>query len=202
MNAIVKADSRVAINIGKKIKKALTKDLIAQQLLKLIESSHVRGERTLALIQQGYYWPQIGDNVQEYVKTCLICQQNKVERRMKAWLLQPLLVPMRLWESVSIDFITGLLKVKDLGTILVVVDRFSKYASFIAALKYCSAEETTQFFFKYLVKYWDTADPSKGEIKRPGLKPKEAGKRVAESILNDRVITASGKHHQEYLVKW
>ncbi|KAK2998242.1 hypothetical protein RJ639_023921 [Escallonia herrerae] len=36
MNAIVRANNRVAINIGKKIRKALTKDPIAQQLLKLV----------------------------------------------------------------------------------------------------------------------------------------------------------------------
>ncbi|KAK3010615.1 hypothetical protein RJ639_010791 [Escallonia herrerae] len=196
MNAIVRADSRVAINIGKKIKKALTRDPVAQQLLKLIESGktrqfwqedgllmtkgrrvyvprvddlrrtlireyhdtlwagHAGGERTLALLQQGYYWPQMGDEVQEYVKTCLTCQQDKVERKKKAGLLQPLPVPKRPWESVSLDFITGLPKVEDLGTILVVVDRFSKYASFIATPKYCSAEDTAQLFFKYVVKYW------------------------------------------------
>ncbi|KAK2991863.1 hypothetical protein RJ640_013038 [Escallonia rubra] len=50
--------------------------------------------------------------------------------------------------------------------------------------------------------YEDTADPSRGQIKRPGLKPKAAGKLVVEAILNDRVITASRKRHQEYLVKW
>ncbi|KAK3036750.1 hypothetical protein RJ639_029715 [Escallonia herrerae] len=50
--------------------------------------------------------------------------------------------------------------------------------------------------------YEDTADPSRGQIKRQGLKSKAAGKRVAEAILNDRVITASRKRHQEYLVKW
>ncbi|KAK3019066.1 hypothetical protein RJ639_004353 [Escallonia herrerae] len=50
--------------------------------------------------------------------------------------------------------------------------------------------------------YEDTADPSRGQIKRQGLKPKTAGKRVAEAILNDRVIIASRKLHQEYLVKW
>ncbi|KAK3040841.1 hypothetical protein RJ639_029185 [Escallonia herrerae] len=113
-------------------------------------AGHAGGEKTLALVQQGYYWPQKGDDVQEYVKTCLTCQQDKVERRKKAWLLQPLPVPMRLWESVLLDFITGLPKVEELGTILVVVDRFSKYASFIAALKYCSAEEKAQLFFKYV----------------------------------------------------
>ncbi|KAK3007845.1 hypothetical protein RJ639_014347 [Escallonia herrerae] len=50
--------------------------------------------------------------------------------------------------------------------------------------------------------YEDTADPSRGQIRRQGLKPKAAGKRVAEAILNDRVISASRKRHQEYLVKW
>ncbi|KAK3018196.1 hypothetical protein RJ639_002889 [Escallonia herrerae] len=50
--------------------------------------------------------------------------------------------------------------------------------------------------------YEDTSDPSRGQIRRQGLKPKAAGKRVAEAILNDRVITASRKCHQEYLVKW
>ncbi|KAK3028528.1 hypothetical protein RJ639_038596 [Escallonia herrerae] len=50
--------------------------------------------------------------------------------------------------------------------------------------------------------YEDIADPSRGQIKRQGLKPKAAGKGVAEAILNDRVIIASRKRHQEYLVKW
>ncbi|KAK3015417.1 hypothetical protein RJ639_007489 [Escallonia herrerae] len=50
--------------------------------------------------------------------------------------------------------------------------------------------------------YEDTTDPSRGQIKRQGLKPKAAGKQVAETILNDRVIIASRKRHQEYLVKW
>ncbi|KAK3023715.1 hypothetical protein RJ639_042725 [Escallonia herrerae] len=39
--------------------------------------------------------------------------------------------------------------------------------------------------------YEDTAEPSRGQIRRSGLKPKAAGKRVTESTLNDRVITAS-----------
>ncbi|KAK3029414.1 hypothetical protein RJ639_039758 [Escallonia herrerae] len=80
--------------------------------------------------------------------------QDKVECKKKVGVLQPLPVPKRPWESVSLDFITGLPKVEDLGTILVVVDQFSKYANFIATPKYCSAEDTAQLFFKYVVKYW------------------------------------------------
>ncbi|RVW64771.1 Transposon Tf2-8 polyprotein [Vitis vinifera] len=35
-----------------------------------------------------------------------------------------------------------------------VVDRFSKYATFIAAPTDCTAEETTRLFLKHVVKYW------------------------------------------------
>lgn len=112
------------------------------------------GGLSLIRVQQGDYWPQMRDDVKEYVKTCLTCQQDKVERKKQAGLLEPLPVPKKPWESVSLDFITGLPKVGDLGTILVVIDRFSKYATFLASPKYVSAEETALLFFKHVVKYW------------------------------------------------
>ena len=57
-------------------------------------------------------------------------------------------------QSVSMDYITGLPKVGDLGSIIVVVDRFSKYATFIAAPKHVTAETTAHLFFAHIVKYW------------------------------------------------
>ena len=117
-------------------------------------AGHQGWQRTLALLKRGYYWPQMTDDAQEYVKTCLICQQDKVERSKPAGLLEPLPVPTRPWESISMDFITNLPLTTDCGSILVIVDRFSKYATFIAAPKYCSAEITASLFFKYVVKYW------------------------------------------------
>ncbi|KAL0400176.1 UNVERIFIED_CONTAM: Transposon Ty3-G Gag-Pol polyprotein [Sesamum radiatum] len=52
------------------------------------------------------------------------------------------------------DYISGLPKVGDLGSIIVVVDRLSKYATFIAATKHVTAEGTAHLFFKHIVKYW------------------------------------------------
>ncbi|KAJ7958669.1 Retrotransposon protein, putative, Ty3-gypsy subclass [Quillaja saponaria] len=117
-------------------------------------AGHPGWQRTYALLKQGYYWPQMREDAVNYSKTCLICQQDKVERKKIAGLLEPLPVPTRPWESLSLDFITSLSRVGDLSTLLVVVDRFSKYATFIPAPKYCSAEDTAQLFFKYVVKYW------------------------------------------------
>lgn len=58
----------------------------------------------------------------QYTKMCLVCQQDKVEKAKVAGLLEPLPVPTRPWESVSIDFITHLPKVGDYETILVIID--------------------------------------------------------------------------------
>ncbi|GMQ12089.1 hypothetical protein CsSME_00054546 [Camellia sinensis var. sinensis] len=117
-------------------------------------AGHPGQRRTRALLESSYYWPQMRDAVEQYVKTCLVCQQDKVENQSPAGLLEPLPIPSRPWESISMDFIVALPKSEGCKTILVVVDRFSKYATFIAAPNECSAEETAKLFFKHVVKYW------------------------------------------------
>ncbi|KAL0336262.1 UNVERIFIED_CONTAM: Transposon Tf2-11 polyprotein [Sesamum radiatum] len=131
----------------------LRKSLIAE-CHDTLWAGHPGEERTYALVQRAYYWPQMRDDVETYVRTCLICQQDKADHQKKAGLLQPLPIPKRPWESVSMDYISRLPKVGDLGTIIVMVDRLSKYATFIAAPKHVTAEGTTHLFFKHVVKYW------------------------------------------------
>ncbi|RVW61382.1 Transposon Ty3-I Gag-Pol polyprotein [Vitis vinifera] len=89
-----------------------------------------------------------------YVRTCLVCQQDKVEQRQPKDLLEPLPIAERPWDSVTMDFIIGLPKLEDNDSIIVVMDKFSKYATFIAAPTDCTAEETTRLFLKHVVKYW------------------------------------------------
>ncbi|XP_052481267.1 uncharacterized protein LOC128035524 [Gossypium raimondii] len=52
------------------------------------------------------------------------------------------------------DFIIGLPKSDGFASILVVVDRFLKYATFIPATKECPAGEAALLVFKHVVKYW------------------------------------------------
>ncbi|RVW96014.1 RNA-directed DNA polymerase-like [Vitis vinifera] len=92
--------------------------------------------------------------VEAYVRTYLVCQQDKVEQQQPRGLLEPLPIAERPWDSVTMDFIIGLPKSEDNGSIIVVVDRFSKYATFIAASTDCTAEETSRLFLKHVVKYW------------------------------------------------
>ena len=52
------------------------------------------------------------------------------------------------------DFIIGLPKSENNDFIIVVVDRFSKYVTFIATPIACTAEKTTRLFLKHVTKYW------------------------------------------------
>ncbi|KAA0033187.1 ty3-gypsy retrotransposon protein [Cucumis melo var. makuwa] len=55
-----------------------------------------------------YWWRNMKREVADFVSRCLVCQQVKAPRQKPASLLQPLSVPGWKWESVSMDFITGL----------------------------------------------------------------------------------------------
>ncbi|KAI5343301.1 hypothetical protein L3X38_011177 [Prunus dulcis] len=81
-------------------------------------------------------------------------QQDKTLQKQQGGLLEPLPVPTRPWESLSMDFIVSLPKSKGSGLILVVVDRFTKYATFIPAPVDCNTEEAARLFLKHVVKYW------------------------------------------------
>ena len=81
-----------------------------------------------------------------------MCQQDKVEQQKPAGLLEPLPVAERPWESVSMDFIVALPKSEGFGSVMVVVDRFTKYATFIPTSADCKVDEVARLFFKNVVK--------------------------------------------------
>ena len=93
-------------------------------------------------------------DIELYVKTCLVCQQDKGLTQKEAGLLQPLPIPKSPWVSISMDFITGLPKVKGMGSVFVVVDRFSKNVVFMAAPSTCTAEVAADLFYKNVEKYF------------------------------------------------
>jgi len=94
-------------------------------------AGHLGTYKTIGRVRANFYWPKMDENITEYVRSCEVCQNNKVIRHKKYGLLEPLEVPMRPWTAMSMDFIVVLPKSNGYTKIWVIVDRFSKMAHFI-----------------------------------------------------------------------
>ena len=71
-------------------------------------------------------------DVHDYVTHCQKCQVNKAKSLKAGGLLQPLEIPNGKWESISMDFIDGLLPTsRGHDAIWVVVDQLTKMCRFV-----------------------------------------------------------------------
>lgn len=84
--------------------------------------------------------------MENHIRNCPVCQVTKSEHVHIPGLLNPLKVPDMAWTHISMDFVEGLPKSKGKDVILVVVDRLTKYAHFIALSHPYTVEEVVQVF--------------------------------------------------------
>jgi hypothetical protein len=114
------------------------------------EHSGVHG--TYMRLKRQFFWKGQKQDVDSFVKQCQVCQQAKHELTHPAGLLQPLPIPKGAWQDITMDFIEGHPKSEGYDTILVVVDRFSKYAHFLPLHHPFTAAVVAQVVFDNVVK--------------------------------------------------
>lgn len=116
---------------------------------------HSGANATYQRIKIVFYWPKPVWCVKELVRNYEIFQQNKDESVAYPDLLQPLPIPSWAWEHVAMDFISGLPKSQGKDSILVVIDRYSKYAHFSTLTHPYTTRQNAQMFLNNVSKLHD-----------------------------------------------
>lgn len=129
---------------------------LRQQILEWLRASaqggHLGIQVTYHRIKALFWGKKLIYDVMDFVKCCDTCARCKYEAISSPGLLQPLPIPSRIWESITMDFIERLLRSHGKDTIWVLIDRLSKYAHFIPLTHPYSASSLAQIFMDYIYK--------------------------------------------------
>jgi hypothetical protein len=126
------------------------------KLISALHASAIGGhsgiQATYQRVKKLFHWKGLKQDVETFVKQCGICQQAKHTNTVPAGLLQPLPTPVGAWQDIAMDFIEGLPKSEGFSVILVVVDRFTKFAHFIPIKHPYTAQSVAKAVFEQVVR--------------------------------------------------
>ena len=98
------------------------------------------------LVIRNYWWPGVMKDVRKYMDGYDICQRMKNRTKAPAGKLMANEVPEKVWTHLMVDFIMKLPLVAGKDAILVVCNRLSKMAHFVATIEETTAEGLTRLF--------------------------------------------------------
>lgn len=114
---------------------------------------HSGGLATYHWLKSLFFWPGLKGQVISHVQQCDVSKRAKHENSPYAGLLEPLQIPQGAWSHISMDFIEGLPKSNGKDSILVVIDRFTKYGHFLALSHPFTASTVAQLFLDHIFKH-------------------------------------------------
>lgn len=125
-------------------------------LISTIHSSKALGHPgrngTYQSVAREYFWPNMSNQIRQYVRNCSVCGRSKPWRDGLQGFLRPLPLPERIWKEISIDFITDLPESDHCTNLMVVTDRLSKDVVLVG-LPNISTETVAYAFINHVVGY-------------------------------------------------
>ena len=143
----------LSINNRTYVSKKIRNDLIREYHDESTQE-HQGINKTWEKIARKYYFSRMRIRIFKYIDKCLECNQNKKSRKRKQDLLQSLDISAISWDTISLNFIVKLLFVTDViyetayDSILVIVDKLTKYVVMIS----CNEAMNSIIFSKILIK--------------------------------------------------
>jgi hypothetical protein len=111
-------------------------------------AGHFGVEKTVAVLQKKFYWPKLRQDVDKYIKSYIACAIAKMTTK-KQGLYTPLPTPDKSWESISMDYMSGLPSIKRGNDyVFVVVNHFSRITILAVCKNNITTEATAKLFFE------------------------------------------------------
>ncbi|GKA48814.1 putative reverse transcriptase domain-containing protein [Tanacetum coccineum] len=115
-------------------------------------SIHPRSDKMYKDLKLLYWWPNMKTDIATYVSKYLTYAKVNAEHQKPSRLLQQPEIPVWKWERITIDFVSGLLRMPNgYDTIWVIVDRLTISAYFLPMKKIDSIEKLTRLYLKEIV---------------------------------------------------
>jgi hypothetical protein len=126
-------------------------DLFKRELLKQNHddsyADHFEHEKTLNLLKRKYFWNNMNKDVKKYVDSCSTCHRVKLVKHKSHDLLQVLSISKNSRQDWTMNFITDLSFSKHRNivydSILMIIDRYTKFSLYISSKKTWNAENLT-----------------------------------------------------------
>lgn len=107
---------------------------------------------TYQRVRKLFAWPGLKRAVEDFMHECLACQQAKHEHCHPVGKLQPLPVPLESWHDLMMDFVERLPNSEGHDSIMVVVDRLTKFAHFVPLRHPFTAAQVARAFWDSIIK--------------------------------------------------
>ena len=115
---------------------------------------HAGRFRTKTFLERDFWWPGLSMYVNQFIKGCATCQQNKVNTHPTRPPLAPIPSSSSLpFKQLSVDLVTDLPKIRDKDSIMVVVDHgLMKGVIIISCSKTIDTVGVAKLFFSHVFK--------------------------------------------------
>jgi hypothetical protein len=135
---------------------AVDKELVTKLLVETHDSTfeaHSGVNATKEKLMRQFFWPKMDSDIHKFIRSCIVCSRVKSKNR-KHGLLIPIKAPTHKWHTISMDFVMDLPTTPDgFDAVMVVVDKLTKHAHFIACKKTITAEQAAALYLQQIVKH-------------------------------------------------
>src|SRR5580692_10403107 len=155
-------------------------------------AGHPGRDNTIALVSQHYWWPRMNAWIEQYVKGCATCQQNKIRTTKNKTLLycipgDPTEQP---FSTIAMDLITQLPKSNGHDAILTIVDQgCSRAALFLPCNTTITGEGIAKLYLQHVFPWFGV--PSKMILDRDPRFTSSFGKALTTKLKIDRNISTA-----------